>query len=110
MAFLFAQFKTIHYLCGQLLSYHSIGSVGIEVMTLKGLCKYYISCIALESNTTFRASMKDEKSFITLPWIKDYALKKPEIGAFLQGNKDKEMDLQSPFKVMYFLFLKFYWV
>lgn len=62
-------------------------------MTLKGLCKYYISCIALESNTTFRASMKDEKSFITLPWINDYALKKPEIGAFLRGNKDKEMDL-----------------
>ena len=37
-------------------------------MTLKNLCKYYISCIALENNTTVRASMKDEQSFITLPW------------------------------------------
>mgnify|MGYP002624829948 CR=1 FL=1 len=62
-------------------------------MTLKGLCKYYISCIALESNTTFRASMKDEQSFITLPWINDYTLKRPEIGAFLRGNQEKEMDL-----------------
>ncbi len=99
-AIFLAQFKIIHYLCGQLLSYHSIGSVGIEVMTLKGLCKYYISCIALESNTTFRASMKDEKSFITLPWINDYALKKPEIGAFLRGNKDKEMDLLIGYPVL----------
>ena len=69
-------------------------------MTLKGLCKYYISCIALESNTTFRASMKDEKSFITLPWINDYTLKKPEIGAFLRGNKDKEMDLLIGYPVL----------
>ena len=59
-------------------------------MTLKGLCKFYISCIALESNTTFRASMKNEQSFITLPWINDYTLKKPEIGAFLRGNHEKE--------------------
>ena len=69
-------------------------------MTLKGLCKYYISCIALESNTTFRASMKDEKSFITLPWINDYTLKKSEIGAFLRGNKDKEMDLLIGYPVL----------
>ena len=69
-------------------------------MTLKGLCKYYISCIALESNTTFRASMKDEQSFITLPWINDYALKKPEIGAFLRGNQEKEMDLLIGYPVL----------
>ena len=69
-------------------------------MTLKGLCKYYISCIALESNTTFRASMKDEQSFITLPWINDYAFKKPEIGAFLRGNQDKEMDLLIGYPVL----------
>ena len=31
-------------------------------MTLKGLCKYYISCVALENNTTLRASMKDERN------------------------------------------------
>lgn len=69
-------------------------------MTLKGLCKYYISCIALESNTTFRASMKDEQSFITLPWINDYTLKKSEIGAFLRGNHDKEMDLLIGYPVL----------
>lgn len=69
-------------------------------MTLKGLCKYYISCIALESNTTFRASMKDEQSFITLPWINDYTLKKPKIGAFLRGNHDKEMDLLIGYPVL----------
>lgn len=69
-------------------------------MTLKGLCKYYISCIALESNTTFRAFMKDEKSFITLPWINDYTLKKPEIGAFLRGNHEKEMDLLIGYPVL----------
>ena len=62
-------------------------------MTLQGLCKYYISCIALESNTTFRASMKDEQSFITLPWVNNAILKKPEISAFLRGNHEKEMDL-----------------
>jgi len=62
-------------------------------MTIQGLCKYYISCIALESNTTFRASMKDEKSFIQLPMINDLTLKKPEIGSFLRGNHEKEMDL-----------------
>ena len=62
-------------------------------MTLKNLCKYYISCIALENNTTVRASMKDEQSFIVLPWINDRALKRPEIGAFLRGNHEKEKDL-----------------
>lgn len=62
-------------------------------MTLKGLCKYYISCIALESNTTLRASMKDEQSFIGLPWLNKSALKQPLIGAFLRGNLEKEKDL-----------------
>ncbi len=62
-------------------------------MTLKGLCKYYISCIALESNTTLRASMKDEQSFIGLPWLNKSALKQPSIGAFLRGNLEKEKDL-----------------
>ena len=62
-------------------------------MTLQGLCKYYISCIALESNTTFRASMKDEQSFTTLPWINNNVLKKPEISTFLRGNHEKEMEL-----------------
>ncbi len=69
-------------------------------MTLKGLCKYYISCVALESNTTFRASMKDEQSFITLPWINDSILKKPDIGAFLRGNQEKEMDLLIGYPVL----------
>ena len=62
-------------------------------MTLQGICKYYISCIALESNTTFRTSMKDAQSFITIPWINNTILKKPEISAFLCGNHEKEMDL-----------------
>ena len=50
--------------------------------------------------------MKDVQSFITLPWINDYTLKKPEIGAFLRGNHDKEMDLLIGYpvlKVKYFL-------
>ena len=62
-------------------------------MTLKSLCKYYISCIALESNTTLRASMKDEQSFIGLPWINNGVLKQPTIGAFLRGNLETEKDL-----------------
>lgn len=62
-------------------------------MTLKGLCKYYISCIALENNTTLRTSMKDEQSFINLPWLNNGALKSPAIGAFLRGNLDKEKEL-----------------
>ncbi len=69
-------------------------------MTLQNLCKYYISCIALESNTTFRASMKDEQSFITLPWINDSILQKPEISAFLRGNHEKEMDLLIGYPVL----------
>mgnify|MGYP006916118504 CR=1 FL=1 len=55
-------------------------------MTLKNLCKYYISCIALENNTTVRASMKDEQSFIALPWINDRVLKRPEIGRTVYNN------------------------
>ena len=62
-------------------------------MTLKGLCKYYISCISLENNTTLRTSMKDEQSFINLPWLNNGALKSPAIGAFLRGNLDKEKEL-----------------
>ncbi len=62
-------------------------------MTLQGLCKYYISCIALESNTTFRASLKDEQSFITLPWINNSILNKSEISTFLHSNQEKELEL-----------------
>lgn len=62
-------------------------------MTLKGLCKYYISCVALENNTTLRASMKDEKSFIELSWINNNILKNPEQAAFLRGNYEKDKDL-----------------
>lgn len=69
-------------------------------MTLKNLCKYYISCIALENNTTVRVSMKDEQSFITLPWVNDKVLKKPEIGAFLRGNHEKEIDLLIGYPVL----------
>ena len=69
-------------------------------MTLKGLCKYYISCIALENNTTVRASLKDEQSFITLPWVNDKVLKRPEIGAFLRGNHEKEKDLLIGYPVL----------
>lgn len=70
------------------------------MMTLKGLCKYYISCIALESNTTLRASMKDEQSFIGLPWLNKSALKQPAIGAFLRGNLEKEKDLLIGYPVL----------
>ena len=69
-------------------------------MTLKGLCKYYISCIALESNTTLRASMKDEQSFIGLPWLNKSALRQPAIGAFLRGNLEKEKDLLIGYPVL----------
>ena len=69
-------------------------------MTLKSLCKYYINCIALESNTTLRASMKDEQSFIGLPWLNKSALKQPTIGAFLRGNHDKEKDLLIGYPVL----------
>lgn len=62
-------------------------------MRLQSLCKYYISCIALEDNTTLRASMKDEKSFISMPWINNGALKSSTIGAFLRANLEKEKDL-----------------
>jgi len=69
-------------------------------MTLKGLCKYYIGCTALESNTTLRASMKDEQSFIGLPWLNKSALKQPAIGAFLRGNLEKEKDLLIGYPVL----------
>ena len=69
-------------------------------MTLKNLCKYYISCIALESNTTFRASLKDERSFIGLHWLNNSVLKSPAVGAFLRGNHDKEKDLLIGYPVL----------
>ena len=69
-------------------------------MTLKGLCRYYISCVALENNTTLRASMKDEQSFIGLPWLNKSALKQPAIGAFLRGNLEKEKDLLIGYPVL----------
>ncbi|MBQ9184722.1 MAG: AAA family ATPase, partial [Bacteroidales bacterium] len=69
-------------------------------MTLQGLCKYYISCIALENNTTLRASIKDEQSFIGLPWLNKRALKASEIGAFLRGSLEKEKDLLIGYPVL----------
>lgn len=75
-------------------------------MNLRNLCKYYNSCIALENNTTLRASMKDEKSFIELPWISNKILKSAEIGAFLRGSREKEKELLIGYPVLkskYFL-------
>ena len=69
-------------------------------MTLQSLCKYYISCIALENNTTLRASMKDEQSFIGLPWLSKGALKTPEVGAFLRGSQEKEKELLIGYPVL----------
>ena len=69
-------------------------------MTLIGLCKYYISCIALENNTTLRASMKDEQSFMVLPFLNNGALKQAAIGAFLRGNREKEKDLLIGYPVL----------
>lgn len=69
-------------------------------MTLQGLCKYYISCIALENNTTFRTSMKEEQSFMPLSWLDDGVLKKPDVGAFLRGNHEKEKDLLIGYPVL----------
>ncbi len=37
--------------------------------------------------------MKDEKSFIELPWISKSILKNVEVGAFLRGNHEKEKEL-----------------
>lgn len=62
-------------------------------MKLKNLCKYYISCVALENNTSLKVSMKDEKSYMELPWISNKILKSPEVGAFLRGNSEKGRDL-----------------
>lgn len=69
-------------------------------MTLKDLCKYYISCIALESNTTLRMSMKDEQSFVGLHWLNDSVFKTPTIGAFLRGNHEKGKDLLIGYPVL----------
>ena len=69
-------------------------------MTLKGLCKYYGSCVALENNTTLRVSMKNEKSFIGLPWLNDGALKMPTISSFLHGNYEKEKELLIGYPVL----------
>lgn len=62
-------------------------------MTLQNLCRYYISCIELEGNTTLRASIKDNTSFISLPWINDNALKLPDISSFLRTKQEKEKEL-----------------
>lgn len=67
-------------------------------MTLQSLCKYYISCIELEGNTTLRTSLKNQNSFVNLPWINNNALRLPDISSFLRGNleKDKELLLGYP--------------
>ena len=69
-------------------------------MTLKELCRYYINCIELESNTTMRVSMRDPMSFYVLPWVNDAALKLPDIGAFLRGSMAKEKDLLIGYPVL----------
>lgn len=75
-------------------------------MHLKNLCKYYISCVALENNTTLRVSMKDERSFLELSSISDSILRRPEVSAFLRGNHDKDKDLLIGYPILkskYFL-------
>ncbi|MBR1834796.1 MAG: AAA family ATPase [Bacteroidales bacterium] len=75
-------------------------------MTLQNLCKYYISCIELESNTTLRASIKNNTSFISLPWINDDALKLSNISSFLNVKQEKEKELLIGYpilKVQHFL-------
>lgn len=62
-------------------------------MTLEGLCKYYINCVGLENNTTLRASMKDEKSFIAVPWYNFNFLNKGEVLDFLMNAQHKELDI-----------------
>lgn len=62
-------------------------------MNLKGLCKYYISCVSLENNTTLRGSLKDEKSFMELPFISNRILKNYDVSAFLRGNHENEKEL-----------------
>lgn len=69
-------------------------------MTLQDLCKYYISCIALESNTTLRASLKEDASFISLPWINNGTLMLPDVSAFLRGNQEKEKELLIGYPVL----------
>lgn len=69
-------------------------------MNLKNLCKYYISCVALENNTTLRVSMKEEKTFIELPRISNNILKSNEVSAFLRGNLEKEKDLLIGYPVL----------
>ena len=44
--------------------------------------------------------MKDEQSFIGLPWLNKSALKQPVIGAFLRGNLEKEKDLLIGYPVL----------
>ncbi len=62
-------------------------------MTLQELCKYYISCIALESNTTLRVSLKNSTSFIELFALDNNVLTTTEIATFLACNREKENDL-----------------
>jgi len=44
--------------------------------------------------------MKDENTFLSLMLINDRALKNPEVGAFLRGNHEKEMDLLIGYPVL----------
>ena len=37
--------------------------------------------------------MKDERSFMELPWISNKILRSAEVGAFLRGNREKEKEL-----------------
>lgn len=69
-------------------------------MTLHSLCDYYISCIALESNTTLRASLKNDSSFRFLSCINNGALKLPDISSFLRINQEKEKELMIGYPVL----------
>lgn len=69
-------------------------------MKLENLCKYYISCIALESSATIRVSLKDQKSFCELPWVSNKILQDVGIASFLRGNFDKEKDLMIGYPIL----------
>lgn len=69
-------------------------------MTLQDLCKYYISCIELENNTTLRVSLKNPTSFTELPFLNDAALKMSDIAVFLDSNREKENDLLIGFPIL----------
>lgn len=69
-------------------------------MTLENLCKYYISCIELENNTTLRVSLKNPTSYTELPWLNNSALKLPDIAAFLDSNRLKENELLMGYPIL----------